>query len=121
LAPGGHGHCAEALALLAELDAELAENSAQRGQLDPLEWSAAEQANRESIAWTVDRLVDLRARYLACEDDKTRVKISGELRLLEASLSRLLKSVPTDLPAPVSIRSRKARAAANQRWRNAAD
>jgi hypothetical protein len=86
-----------------------------------LVWSAAEQAVRESIAWTVDRLVDLRARYLASEDDKTRVKISGELRLLETSLARLLKAVPTDLPAPVSIRSRKAQQAANKRWKHAAD
>jgi hypothetical protein len=110
------GHCGEAQALLAELDAELAENSAERGLLDPLVWSAAERAARESIARTVDRQQDLWARYHASDDDKTRVQISGELRLLEASLSRLLKAVPTDLPAPVSIRTQKARRAADSRW-----
>jgi hypothetical protein len=122
LASGVHDasrtHTSEALALLAELDAELAENSADRGLLEPLEWSAAERAVRESIACTVDRKVDLWARYRASDDDKVRVKISGELRLLETSLSRLLKSVDTDLPAEKSARASHA---ANARWRNAAD
>lgn len=120
-APADTDHCAEAIALLAELDVELAENSAGRGLLEPLAWSAAEQAIRESIAYTVDRQVDLWARYRACDDDKTRVKLSGELRLLETSLARLLKAVPTDLPTQPTHRSRKASRAANARWRRAPD
>jgi len=119
LTPGRGCHSAEAVALLAELDAELAENSTARGLVDPLAWSAAEQAIRESLAWTVDRMVDLRARYHASDDDKVRLKISGELRLLETNLARLLKGVSTDLPAQPSIRSRKASRAANARWRRA--
>lgn len=111
-------HCAEALALLAELDVELADSSAAHGLLEPLVWSAAEQTARESIAWTVDRMVDLRARYLASEDDKVRVKLSAELRLLETSLARLLRSVPTDLLAPKSARPAHA---ANVRWGRAQD
>ena len=114
-------HSAEALALLAELDAELGENSAERGLIDPLEWSAAERALRERIARTVDREVDLWTRYGTSEDDKTRVKISAELRLLETSLARLLRDVKTDLPVQPSIRSEKARRAANARWRRASE
>jgi hypothetical protein len=109
------------VALLDELDVELADNSAERGELEPLVWSAAEQAVREAIACTVDRKVDLWARYHASDDDKMRVKLSGELRLLETSLARLLKSVSTDLPATPSLRSEKASRAANKRWRDAAD
>jgi hypothetical protein len=114
-------HTAEAIALLEELDAELADNTAEQGLVEPLGWSAAEQAIRESIACTVDRKVDLWARYHASDDDKMRVKLSGELRLLETSLARLLKSVSTDLPAAPSLRSEKASRAANRRWQNAAD
>ena len=114
-------HCAEAVALLDELDAELADNSAERGELEPLVWSAAEQAVREAIACTVDRKVDLWARYHTSDDDRMRVKLSGELRLLETSLARLLKPVSTDLPAAPSLRSEKASRAANRRWQNAAE
>jgi hypothetical protein len=57
---------------------------------------------------------------VASDDDKVRVKMSAELRLLETSLARLLKSVSTDLPAEPSLRSQKAARAANARWRNAA-
>jgi hypothetical protein len=114
-------HCVEAVALLDELDAELADNSAEQGLLEPLVWSAAEQAVREAIACTVDRKVDLWARYHASDDDGMRVKLSGELRLLETSLARLLKSVSTDLPASPSIRSEKASRAAHRRWQGAAD
>ena len=121
LASADTGHSAEAVALLAELDVELAENSAAHGLIEPLEWSAAERAIRESIACTVDRQVDLWARYHASDDDKTRLKLSGELRLLETSLARLLKAVPTDLQAQPTHRSRKASRAANARWRRASD
>lgn len=114
-------HTVEAIELLDELDAELANNTAEQGLLEPLVWSAAEQAIRESIACTVDRKLDLWARYHASDDDGMRVKLSGELRLLEASLARLLKSVSTDLPAAPSVRSEKASRAANKRWQDAAD
>jgi len=43
---------------------------------------------------------------------KTRVKVSGELRLLEGTIARLLKMVSTDVPAPESLRTVKARRAA---------
>ena len=69
----------------------------------------------------MDRKVDLWARYHTSDDDRMRVKLSGELRLLETSLARLLKSVSTDLPAAPSLRSEKASRAANRRWQNAAE
>ena len=111
-------HSPEALALLAELDAELAENSAARGLLEPLVFSAAERAVLESIARNVDRTVDLWPRYRASDDDKVRAKLSAELRLLETSLKSLLAAVKTDLPAPKSARAVHA---AETRWRRGSD
>jgi len=123
-ADAASAHTAPALALLAELDAELAEKSAALELVgdDRLYWSAAEEAVRELIACTVDRKLDLWRRYHATDDDKTRVKLSAEQRLLETSLARLLKSVNTDLPIETrpSVRSQKASRAANARWHRAA-
>uniref|UniRef100_UPI00389A8E9D hypothetical protein n=1 Tax=Mycobacterium sp. HUMS_1102779 TaxID=3383487 RepID=UPI00389A8E9D len=102
--------------LLRWLDEELAENSADRGLVDPLSWSAAERAVLEPIARNVDRQVDLWRRWCASDDDKVRVKLSAELRLLEASLPRLLRHVETDLPQPRSRASEKASRAARTRW-----
>ena len=45
-----------------------------------------------------------------------RVKLSAELRLLEGSLARLLKQVKTDVPAPKSQVTIKARHAEMKRW-----
>lgn len=111
-------HSAEAVALLAELDAELAENSAAHGLLEPLVFSAAERAILESIARNVDRSVDLWARYRTSEDDQTRAKLSAELRLLETGLKGLLAAVKTDIPAPKSARAVHA---AETRWRRGSD
>jgi hypothetical protein len=101
------------VALLTELDAELL--------IDPLEWSAAERAQRELIACAMDRIVDLTRMYEASDDYKAKVKLSGERRLSEAHLARLLKEVKTELPPEPPHRSRKAAHAANKRWRHAAD
>jgi hypothetical protein len=111
-------HSVEAMALMAELSAELAENSAARGLLEPLVWSAAERAVLESVARNVDRTVDLWARYHASDDDKIRAKLSAELRLLETSLKGLLAAVKTDIPAPKSARATHA---AETRWRRGSD
>jgi hypothetical protein len=107
------GHCAEALEVLAALDAELADAARQSGQL--LGWTAAESAVRELIARTIDRTTDLQQLYQD-SDAKTRVKLSAELRLLEASTARLLKQVKTKLPEPTSLRTQKAQNAAHARW-----
>lgn len=112
------GHCAEALALLDALDAELAENSEDRGLTgdEAMSWSAAERVVLDMVADAVDRKVDLFARYLGSCDDKVRVKLSTEVRLLEGSIAKLLRSVSTDLPEPRSNVSRKASHAARVRW-----
>jgi hypothetical protein len=116
--PAVGGHCAEALAFLAELDAELAEKATALGS--ELVWSAAERVNRESAACVIDRLVQLTSASAACDDDKAWLKFSAERRLLEMSLLRLVKALSTDLPVQPSIRSRKAAKAAEARWRRAA-
>ncbi|MDP7731509.1 hypothetical protein [Mycobacterium sp. TY813] len=113
-------HSQEALDLLAALAAEAAENAEARGE-PPLadgedDWSAAERAVLEMVACSVDRKVDLSARYLATDDEKLRIKIATELRLLQGHIANLLKQVKTDLPEPVTRVSQKARAAAQRRW-----
>jgi hypothetical protein len=124
-APGGRRgtagapHCPEAVALLKRWDAELAENSKHLGK--PLKWSAAESAILELAADTIDRRAELRELYESTGDNKLRLKVAGELRLIEAALARLLAKIKTDLPAPQSTRSRKAEHAARVRWDSAAN
>jgi hypothetical protein len=82
-----------------------------------LVWTPQDRAVLELIADTVDRRVDLAAEYADAEyDTLRRVKLSAELRLLEGSLARLLKQVHTDVPAPESQVTIKARHAAMKRW-----
>jgi hypothetical protein len=105
-------HCAEARRVRRELDKELAETGARSGR--SLVWTAAD---REVLAWSaIDRKCDLQRDYSAAEDAKTRVKVSAEIRLLENSISRMLRQIKTDTPAPESLRSIKARAAVMRRW-----
>jgi len=106
----------EAQNLLDALDAELAGSSERVGT--SLSWTAAERKHLEMIASTVDRRVHLQRRYENTDptDAKNLVRLSTELRLLDTTVSRLLRSVETDLPAPVSQRSAKARRAALARW-----
>jgi hypothetical protein len=108
---------AEAVAVLAELDAELAENSRELGE--PLDYSAAERVVREMVASEIDRKVWLSEAYNGAGNDVgLRVKLATELRLTEQSVARLLKQINTDLPEPVTPTSRKARQAANTRWQS---
>ncbi|WP_162334403.1 hypothetical protein [Mycobacterium basiliense] len=108
------GHCPEAVALLERLDSELAENANVLGKA--LKWSASETAILELVADTIDRRGELQRLYESTKDDKLRLKLAGELRLIEAALSRLLAKIKTDLPEPPSRTSRKAQAAARTRW-----
>ena len=68
------------------------------------------------------------AAYDAAADDKARVKLSAEVRLLEGSIGRLLKLINTtpvikSPPPPQNIYDRQAsrhgRKAAESRWRRA--
>lgn len=109
---------AEARKVLRELDKELESAGLQSGQ--KLEWGAAERAILGLISANFDRISDLRAAYEDAADEvKVRIKLSTELRLLEQAVARLLKLVKTDLPAPESGTTRRARDAANSRWERA--
>ncbi|WP_159842397.1 hypothetical protein [Nocardia sp. CY41] len=106
-------HSSEARKMLRALDAELSEVSRRLGQ--PVEWSERDRAVLELIASNIDRKADLSDRYSEAEDTKTRVKLSAELRLLEAALARLLKQIDPE-PAVTSPRSAQASRAARARW-----
>ena len=76
----GRVHTAEALAVLAELDGELAENAEELGE--QLAWSAAEKTVRELIADTIDRRGGLLQLYQGAENGALRVRLSAELRFV---------------------------------------
>jgi hypothetical protein len=79
-------------------------------------WTAADRELLTMIADCIDRRVDLAEHYAKAVDVRSRVKLSAELRLLEASLARLLRQVQTDVPAPESQTTIKAQRAARARW-----
>lgn len=106
-------HTAETRKLLRSLDAELEVKSRELGV--PVLWTERERAILGLIASNSDRKCDLSDRYEEAEDTKTRLKLSAELRLLEAALARLLKQLDTE-PVQKSPRSVKAQRAANVRW-----
>jgi hypothetical protein len=101
--------------LIDELDAELAASAAQAGRT--LSWSAAERQIIAMAADATDRRQDLAADYVKAGDVKD--KISRELRLMENAVARLLSKISTAAPAPETLRSVKARRAANARWHRA--
>ena len=109
----------EAQRLIDELDAELASSAARAGRT--LSWSAAERAIISMAADAIDRRTDLAAAYAETDDVKDRIKISRELRLQENATARLLSKISTAAPAPETLRSVKARRAANSRWHPDAD
>jgi hypothetical protein len=106
--------------VLAELDAELADSSAEFEQKygDPLDYSAADRAVREMVACEIDRKVWLLAAYDRAGDDVAlRVKLATELRLTEQSVARLLRQINTGPPPePLSQKSKKAQRAAYVKW-----
>lgn len=105
---------AEAQALLAALDAEVAAAAKDAGH--ELVWSAAERDVLDMIGAAIDRRVQLSAAYETCEGVATRLKIATELRLTEQAIARLYRQVSTEVPQPMSAVSRKAQHAANSRW-----
>jgi hypothetical protein len=112
----------EAQKLLDDLDDELRANGTHAGRV--LTWSASERQLLAMIADAVDRRVDLKAQYHQASSDgepKLLVKVSGELRMLEALAARLLKQISTEAPKAESMRSVKARRAVNVRWGNASE
>jgi hypothetical protein len=106
--------CAEARRVRRELDKQLAASAAASGR--DLVWTAQDRVVLSLIAGAIDRRRDLTADYAAATEAKIRVKLSAELRLLEAAVARLGKQVDTEIPEPMSRRSQKAQAAARVRW-----
>ena len=96
------------------MDTELAGSSERSGQT--LSWTAAERAILDAVAANIDRRVDLARDYESSTEPKVRVKLSAELRLLENAVARLLREVNTDVPAPESQTTIKARRAVRARW-----
>ena len=83
---------------------------------ESLVWSAAEVQAREMLADTVDRRQELAGRYARTRPTDTKIKISVELRMLDKQIMLLLKGIRTDIPAPESMTTIKARRAVNVRW-----
>jgi hypothetical protein len=109
----------EARRLLKELDAELAENGARAGTT--LAWSAAERQIITLILDAVDRRTDLAAELGGTADVRMRIRLSSEIRLTDGTIERLMRKITTAAPAPAneSLRTIKARRAANVRWSGA--
>jgi hypothetical protein len=107
-------HCAEARRVRRELDKQLAASAAASGR--DLIWTAQDKIVLGLIISSIDRKCDLQRDYAAAVDGKTRVRVSAELRLIEAQLGRLVKQIVTELPQLMSRRSQKAQAAARVRW-----
>ena len=107
-------HSSEAQRLLDELDAELAANAARAGRT--LSWSAAERAIIAMAADATDRRLELVAEYAGAGEVKDKIRLSREIRLQETAVMRLLSKISTTAPAPESLRTVKARAAARARW-----
>jgi hypothetical protein len=107
---------AEAQALIAALDAELAASAKATGR--ELVWSTQEQDIIAMIGAAVDRRVELSAEYAQCSRQELglKIKLAAELRLLEGSISRLHRQVTTEIPQPMSITSLKAQRASRARW-----
>ena len=111
---GRMAHSPEARRVRRELDQQLAATAAATGR--DLVWTPQDRVVLALIAPGIDRKCDLQRDYSAAVDSKTRIKLSAELRLVEASIERFLRRVHTDMPAPMSRRSQKAQAAARIRW-----
>lgn len=107
-------HSPEAQKLLDRLESELAAAGARAGTT--LSWTVAECEMLEMLARTVDRRTELAARYAKVRDTKTKLKVSVELRMLDNTVTRLLKNIKTDVPEADSLTTIKARRAANVRW-----
>ncbi|WP_139361775.1 hypothetical protein [Mycobacterium sp. 96-892] len=109
---------AEARRIMRELEREL-ESASQRAN-KKLSFTATERATLDLICANLDRISDLNEAYLEATEVKVRIKLSTEMRLLEASAARMLKGFKTDLPGAETQKTRSARRAADIRWQNAA-
>ncbi len=100
--------------MLRELNVQLAAAGERSGM--KLSWTPQETEALRLLADQIDRKCELFAEYQQAVEPKAKVALSAEVRLLENSIGRMLKTVQTELPAPSSLRSAKARKAALTRW-----
>jgi hypothetical protein len=110
-------HTSEAPKLRKQLDDQLATLNRQTGRNQV--WAATELAVLDMIVSQTDRKVELEKLYESTDDASEKVKISAEVRLLDAATERMLRKLNEAMPKPQatgSRRSEKARAAANSRW-----
>jgi hypothetical protein len=104
----------EARKVLRDLDKALASASARQGQ--KLVWTPQEASILVQIETILDRKHDFLAAYEVADDVKVRLKISGVILSLELASVRLMAKVKTELAAPESRTTLKARQAAVRRW-----
>lgn len=109
-------HTAEAVKLLADLDADLAAAGEAIG--DELLWDTNDTEIREALALTVDRRARLRQVWATTKDESLLVKLSVELRQLDSAIVKMLTELRSAMepPQPQSLTSIKARRAADTRW-----
>jgi len=100
--------------MLADLDADLAAAGGATG--DRLEWTTEELVAREALADTIDRRARVAEIWATATDPKLVVKLSVELRQLDAAVMRPLKEINAEAPPPESLTTVKARNAVNVRW-----
>jgi hypothetical protein len=115
-------HTSQARKVARELDKLLAAVGDETGV--ELGWDATEVEIIGLIMAAIDRKVALSSDYENADDAKIRVKLSGELRLTETHIARLLKQIKPAMPPavatrPTTQRSGKARLAAQARWQGA--
>ena len=107
---------AEARKLLAQFDEYLAAASRRHGR--KVDFTPAEAQILGQICDQIDRKSALK-RQLAKPAELTlreQLGLSAEIRLLEASIERMLRHVKVEMPVEPSSRSKKAQKAANTRW-----
>jgi len=105
-----------------EIDKELIQAGLNSGR--DLVWSAGEVQLIGMIMAAINRKCELQALYAETEKETTaetekettKVKLSAEIRLLEAAIRVSIREIKTDVPEPKSLKSIKAAAAANARW-----
>jgi hypothetical protein len=116
------GNSVEAQRFLREMQEELAENAKATGMT--LAFSAAERETLGNIAAHIDRKVELRKLYDEAQQVRVKLAVATECRLIEAAITRLLRTVDTCGPVddehddehmtPMQIKAQKA---VQTRWR----
>lgn len=107
---------AEARKLLARYDEYLAAASRRHGR--KVDFTPAEAQILGQILDQIDEKARLK-RILAKPDELTlreQLALSAEIRLLAASIERMLRHIKVDMPVEPSQKSKKAAKAANTRW-----